>query len=53
VWPHNEATRALYGKFGFVEEGCLRHHYRRRNGQLWDAIVMGLVLDTKSPGPPL
>jgi hypothetical protein len=23
VWPHNEAARALYRKFGFVEEaGC-------------------------------
>ncbi len=53
VWPHNAAARALYRKFGFAEEGRLRRHYRRRNGQLWDAIVMGLVLDTKSPGSPL
>jgi RimJ/RimL family protein N-acetyltransferase len=45
VWPHNEAARRLYRKFGFVEEGYLRHHYRRRNGELWDAVLMGLLLD--------
>lgn len=45
VWPHNEAALALYRKFGFVEEGRLRRHYRRRNGELWDAVVMGLALD--------
>jgi RimJ/RimL family protein N-acetyltransferase len=43
-WPHNEAAGALYRKFGFEEEGVLRCHYRRRNGELWDAVVMGLVL---------
>lgn len=53
VWPHNRAARALYEKFGFVEEGVLRRHYRRRNGELWDAVVMGLVLDRASPGPRL
>lgn len=52
VWPHNEAALALYRKFGFVEEGRLRRHYRRLNGELWDAVVMGLVLDETSPGPP-
>jgi RimJ/RimL family protein N-acetyltransferase len=50
VWPHNEAARALYRKVGFEEEGILRRHYRRRNGELWDAVVMGLVLDRTSPG---
>lgn len=45
VWPHNEAAQRLYRRFGFVEEGRLRRHYRRRNGELWDAVVMGLVLD--------
>jgi RimJ/RimL family protein N-acetyltransferase len=44
VWPHNDAARSLYRKFGFVEEGYLRHHYRRRNGELWDAVLMGLPL---------
>ncbi|MCU1449765.1 MAG: GCN5-related N-acetyltransferase [Acidimicrobiales bacterium] len=44
VWPDNDAALALYRKFGFVEEGRLVRHYRRRNGELWDAIVMGLLL---------
>jgi RimJ/RimL family protein N-acetyltransferase len=52
AWPHNEPALALYRKFGFAEEGRLRRHYRRRNGELWDAVVMGLVLDETSPGPP-
>jgi RimJ/RimL family protein N-acetyltransferase len=52
VWPHNRSAIALYRKFGFVEEGLFRRHYRRRNGELWDAIAMGLVLDRESPGPP-
>jgi RimJ/RimL family protein N-acetyltransferase len=45
MWPHNERARGLYEKFGFVEEGRLVRHYRRRNGELWDAVVMGLALD--------
>lgn len=44
VWPHNTAAIALYEKFGFQREGLLRAHYRRRNGELWDAAVMGLPL---------
>ena len=52
VWPHNLAARALYRKFGFEEEGTYRRHYRRHNGELWDAIEMGLVLDEDSPGSP-
>jgi len=52
VWPHNRSAIALYRKFGFVEEGLFQRHYRRRNGELWDAIAMGLVLDRESPGPP-
>jgi RimJ/RimL family protein N-acetyltransferase len=52
VWPHNHAARSLYRKFGFVEEATLHRHYRRRNGQLWDAIGMGLVLDWQSPSSP-
>jgi len=52
VWPHNTAAQALYRKFGFAEEAVLRRHYRRNNGQLWDAIGMGLVLDHDSPGSP-
>jgi RimJ/RimL family protein N-acetyltransferase len=45
VWPHNHGARALYEKFGFEEEGYLRRHWRRRNGELWDAVVMGLLLE--------
>jgi RimJ/RimL family protein N-acetyltransferase len=52
LWPHNISARRLYERFGFVEEGRLRRHYRRRNGELWDAIIMGLVLDQVSPGSP-
>lgn len=52
VWPHNAAAIALYRKFGFEVEGRLRRHWRRRSGALWDAVVMGLVLDTASPGSP-
>jgi RimJ/RimL family protein N-acetyltransferase len=44
VWPHNHAARALYRSMGFVEEGYLRAHYPRRSGELWDVVVMGLVL---------
>jgi RimJ/RimL family protein N-acetyltransferase len=44
VWPHNQAAIALYERSGFVREGVLRRHYRRRNGELWDAVVMGLQL---------
>jgi putative acetyltransferase len=50
LWPHNAAARKLYQKFGFVEEGYLHRHYRRQSGELWDAVVMGLVLDSDSPG---
>jgi RimJ/RimL family protein N-acetyltransferase len=45
VWPHNAAAIALYERFGFRREGYLTRHYRRRSGELWDAIIMGLPLD--------
>ena len=51
-WPTNTSAAALYEKFGFVEEGRLRRHYGRRDGQLWDAVVRGLVLDEETPGGP-
>jgi len=44
VWPHNDVALRLYEKFGFEREGVLRSHYRRQSGELWDAIVMGLLL---------
>jgi ribosomal protein S18 acetylase RimI-like enzyme len=52
VWPHNAAALALYEKFGFEVEGRLHRHWPRRNGELWDALVMGLVLDDARPGSP-
>jgi len=45
VWPHNTAAINLYLKHGFTQEGYLRRHWRRRNGELWDAVIMGLPLD--------
>jgi RimJ/RimL family protein N-acetyltransferase len=44
VFPHNTAGIALYAKCGFVEEGRRVKQYRRANGELWDSIVMGLLL---------
>jgi len=44
VFPHNDAAIALYRKFGFVEEGRRVKHYRRASGELWDSVVMGLLL---------
>jgi RimJ/RimL family protein N-acetyltransferase len=44
VFPHNTAGIAVYAKCGFVEEGRRVKQYRRANGELWDAIVMGLLL---------
>jgi RimJ/RimL family protein N-acetyltransferase len=49
VWPHNTAAIALYQRAGFAEEGHKRRHYRRRNGELWDTLLMGLQLE---PGMP-
>lgn len=44
VWPHNERAIKLYEKVGFSREGYHPKHFRRRNGEAWDAISMGLVL---------
>lgn len=49
-WPWNHHARALYERFGFVEEGYRRRQYRRKDGSLWDSVVMGLVLDETAPG---
>lgn len=49
-WPWNRRARALYERFGFVEEGYRRRQYRRKDGALWDSVVMGLVLDEDAPG---
>ncbi len=45
VWPHNAAAIALYHRYGFHREGHLRRHWRRRNGELWDSLLMGLQLE--------
>ena len=44
VFPHNTAGIALYRTCGFREEGRRVRQYRRASGELWDSIVMGLVL---------
>lgn len=44
VWPSNTGAIALYRRAGFVEEGRKVRHYRRRSGELWDAVLMGLQL---------
>jgi RimJ/RimL family protein N-acetyltransferase len=44
VFVHNEAGIALYRKSGFAEEGRRPGQYRRASGELWDSIVMGMLL---------
>jgi RimJ/RimL family protein N-acetyltransferase len=44
VFPTNERAVALYRGAGFELEGCLREHYRRRDGTLRDVLVLGLRL---------
>ena len=45
VWPHNTSAIALYERYGFESEGYLRKHWRRKSGEIWDSVVMGLVLE--------
>jgi len=44
VSAHNTNGIALYESLGFKREGVLRSHVRQTNGELWDVVVMGLVL---------
>jgi RimJ/RimL family protein N-acetyltransferase len=44
VFAQNAAAIALYRKCGFAEEGRRPRQYRRASGELWDTIVMGLLL---------
>jgi ribosomal protein S18 acetylase RimI-like enzyme len=53
VWPHNGPAIALYRSAGFAVEGRKVRHYRRRNGALWDSLMMAKVLDHDSPGSGL
>jgi len=46
VFPHNTAAITLYEKFGFVREGDHPKHLRRKTGEIWDVISMGLVLSS-------
>jgi RimJ/RimL family protein N-acetyltransferase len=43
VYPHNDGARALYRKFGFVEEGRLVRHAKKSYG-FEDEILMALWL---------
>ena len=52
VWPTNHPAIGLYARYGFRIEGTRRRHYRRRSGALWDAMLMGLILDEATPGGP-
>jgi RimJ/RimL family protein N-acetyltransferase len=52
VWPTNYPAIGLYARYGFRIEGTRRRHYRRRSGELWEAIWMGLILDHDTPGGP-
>jgi ribosomal protein S18 acetylase RimI-like enzyme len=52
AWPHNDAAIRLYLGMGFALEGRLRRQWRRRDGSVWDAVAMGLVLDEDAPGCP-
>ncbi|MDQ3994505.1 MAG: GNAT family N-acetyltransferase, partial [Actinomycetota bacterium] len=47
VFPHNEAAIALYRKFKFDVEGRCPKQIRRANGELWDLIDMGLLLEAE------
>jgi RimJ/RimL family protein N-acetyltransferase len=44
VWPHNSSALDLYRRAGFLVEGRKRRHYRRQNGEVWDAVLMGRSL---------
>jgi RimJ/RimL family protein N-acetyltransferase len=43
VYPGNETARALYRRFGFVEEGTLVRHSKKAGGYE-DEVLMGLWL---------
>ncbi|HSS73541.1 MAG TPA: GNAT family N-acetyltransferase [Gaiellaceae bacterium] len=48
VFPHNEQAIRLYERFGFVQEGYRKAHYRRRRDFV-DAILMAYEVSV-SPG---
>ncbi|WP_426574800.1 N-acetyltransferase family protein [Aquihabitans sp. McL0605] len=46
VWPHNDRALALYRHAGFIVEGYRHRHWRRADGELWDVIEMGLLVES-------
>jgi RimJ/RimL family protein N-acetyltransferase len=54
VWPHNVGAIRLYARFGFEREAYLRRQYRRNSGEIWDCVIMSLVIaeDQEGPGGP-
>jgi putative acetyltransferase len=50
VWPDNAPAIGLYASAGFEVEGMRRRHYRRRDGSLRAALVMGLLLEPPGHG---
>jgi putative acetyltransferase len=51
VYPGNAAARALYHRFGFVEEGTLVRHSKKAYGYE-DEVLMGLWLGDAGPDVP-
>ena len=49
VWPDNGRAIALYASAGFVVEGLKRDHYRRRDGTLRSALLMGRPVVSPRP----
>jgi RimJ/RimL family protein N-acetyltransferase len=47
VYPGNETARALYRRFGFVEEGTLVRHSKKAGGYE-DEVLMGLWLGRRN-----
>lgn len=52
VFPHNQPTLHLFEKLAFQREGLRRSHYRRRDGALWDVVVLGLPLEADQEALP-
>jgi putative acetyltransferase len=44
VWTDNARAIGLYATAGFEVEGLFRDHYRRNDGSLRSALIMGLPL---------
>ena len=49
VFPWNHAAIALYERFGFVQEGYRKEHYRRGDGYV-DAILMAYWVGSAKSG---